>query len=196
MTKILVLTLTAVVFCVGCGDDEPTAPAPAAVDDVIMPLAVGNKWVYDVKQYNIGGMLEDEWTDSLVIEDSGAVAGDMWYVDNGDSQYANRTDGLWFRAASGGVVSLLFKYPVSVNDVWQGSGYAMKLESKTAATSVPLGSYTCYRYLREYPAGTGHGMEFYYLVPDTGIVRYEKRDSDNRFVEEISLLREVVLKGQ
>ncbi len=196
MTKILVLMLMTVVFVVGCGNDEPIAPAPAAADGVIMPLAVNNKWVYDVMQYDIGGMLVDEWTDSLILEDSGTVTTDIWFVDDGDSYYANRADGLWFRAASGGSVSLLFKYPANVNDVWPGSGYAMLLESKTAATSVPLGSYTCYQYVREYPSGTGLGMEFYYLVPDTGIVRYEKRDSSNGFVEEIGLLREVILQDQ
>jgi hypothetical protein len=66
--------LVALALC-GCGDDGPTNAAP--VDPIVVPLAVGNWWVYDTTITPKTGTTE---TDTTTIVGTENLYGEMWYV--------------------------------------------------------------------------------------------------------------------
>jgi hypothetical protein len=155
-----------------------------------MPLAVDNRWDYRVFVFPDTGWPYN-YLDSILIVGVDTTDDVISFVANGEDRFVNRENGLWYLPASGGIWSLLFKYPANVNDFWVTGGaneFLMALLSKNATVETDAGEYTCYKYVREYRYGGG-GAQYFYLVPDAGIVQYENLDATNsRLVEQGQLI--------
>ncbi|MCP4684210.1 MAG: hypothetical protein GY867_02080 [bacterium] len=196
MPRCLLLAGLAVVMIAGsfgCGEDEPTDP-PSDPSGEIMPMEVDNRWDYQVHVYPETGSPYG-YTDSIVINGLDTTDNVVSFVANGNDRFRSRSNGLWYLPASGGDWSLLFKYPVVINETWVtgGAGEArVRLLSKSADVSTPNGDYSCYKYVREY-LYSSRGAEYIYLVPRIGIVRYEYWDSTNTRVGELGLLTDLYL---
>jgi len=160
-----------------------------------MPLAVDNRWDYRVYVYPETGN-PYSYLDSIVILGKDTTDDVISYVANGLDLFRNRSNGLWYLPVSGGDWSLLFKYPVEVNDGWVSGGSSetgVGLLTKNAVVQTPYGDYTCYKYVREF-AYAGRGDEYYYLVPEVGIVQYEYLDVDNTRIVELGQLADLHLE--
>jgi len=142
----------------------------------IMPLAVGNKWVYDV---TISDTVNDhqEYNDSIAIIDDTLVGNEMWFKDQMGRLYTNRADGLW--QLTSGQPMLLVKYPANVGDSFMTelnySGYGgspkMQLAEKAVNISVSVGNFQCYRYHQMVGGFCSFPAEYYYQ-PLIGLIRF------------------------
>lgn len=193
---LIAFLVTALVWSsiIGCGKDEPTEPESPG--GVIVPMAVGNRWDYQVSHYPAGGN-PYQTDDSIVIVGQVNVGGEARYVANANEHFVNRGSGLWYKPSGTSTIYLLFAYPTDIGAVWpsglQGE-VAVTLLSKTSQVTVPHGSYSCYRYLAEYPVSSGQGLRYYYVVPNVGIVQYQIWDSAGINLEELGQLADVQLE--
>lgn len=88
--------------------------------DVIMPLKVGNLWVYRVTDYNTDQTVSKIFYDSLLVQKDTIINGEKWFVVVNpsnkltDPMYLTNTDkGLYFRRSEWGNESLLrAQYPL------------------------------------------------------------------------------------
>jgi hypothetical protein len=144
---------------------------------VIMPLAVGNFWEYHVL-WNDTAHYGDYYDTTYIIRDT-LIRGEDWFVDNHRTYYANRDDGLYI--LSGGMPTLAFKFPTSINDSFPSpytlplhtyETYRLVVHSLSEPVTVPAGTYNCvvYRSLVEpiYPSGFAD----YHYCPNVGMVQF------------------------
>lgn len=113
-----VLILSALIFtcCIlGCSEDTN---GPSS-NGVIMPLAVGNEWVYKVTRYNIGGMVDTVYIDTLSIIGTKLHNGRTVYVFNTDVLGENRDNGYWNGLPFFDTLSLLAKYPCTIGETFR-----------------------------------------------------------------------------
>lgn len=191
--RLLVAAALLVAVAVGCGDEGATNPQPDP-GGVIMPLEVGNRWGYRVHAFPDTGS-PYEYLDSIRITAKDTTDDVISFVANGTDLFTNRSNGLWYFPASSENWSLLFKYPVEVDEVWVTGGagdYLAGLLSKNVTVETTYGEFTCYKYVREYRYGGG-GAQYFYLAPNVGIIKYETLDATNSRLVEQGQLSELSL---
>ena len=156
---------TALLLLGGCSEDS-TGPSS---NGVIMPLAVGNEWVYKVSFYNSDGTVNNTFFDTLRIYDKLYDGQDTIYAFTNNDRYnsndvgANRADGYY--TLSPGPLKIQAKYPTYSGEVFRidtlrGSTldpgtivmtYSCELTNTTIG--IPAGSYMCTKY-RIHSVGT------------------------------------------
>jgi hypothetical protein len=155
-------------FISGCKEnDNPTASTTSR--DVIVPLSVGNQWIYIVTDSTAasGRFIQD--TVTMQITHDTTIQNEKWYVVESQSHpfiptdatkkystaiWINRADGLWVGPHDPGIpfsAYLSIKYPASVNDSWQhprgDDSYPIIIPTVTstnARVDVPAGQFICY----------------------------------------------------
>jgi hypothetical protein len=178
------------VLVAGCesntDSDHTTIP-----DDVILPLAVNNEWVYSETFYDTNGVISRQNSYSYAIVKDSMRLGEKIYIDENGYQYANRTDGLWY--LTDGLFyneqRLAFKYPCKLGDTFpapsfnysgsDGDVVTMTVATVNANVTVPAGTYTCIKYVGEgYMPATDQKTDrrIYYIAPKVGIVLIEDYD--------------------
>jgi hypothetical protein len=151
----------------GCGTNH-NPPAPAAIRDIIIPLSVGNQWIYLVTDGTASSSRCVRDTVMSQISHDTTIQNEKWYVVESHSHpsipsgntkkystilWLNRTDGLWAVPLRPGMQfppCLVVKYPASVNDSWQIHGWldsdiilTPTLVSPTTRVDVPAGQFVC-----------------------------------------------------
>ena len=132
-------------------------------NDEIIPLATGNKWVYNIKVFDSTNVQVYTDVDSSWVERDTTLDGQLWYIlvdEDGPFQIAaNRDDGYYARdvtLASGttdidsvGEAYMSAKYPVSTGETFPNkTGFITEVLSIADSVTVPAGSYSCYKYKR------------------------------------------------
>ncbi|MFH2054972.1 MAG: hypothetical protein ABIJ61_03350 [bacterium] len=148
----------------------------------IVPLAVGNFWVYSNTGFDFVGAFE--YTDTLQITGDTVVNGETWYKatyksasDEGNNfLLTNRSDGLWqWQLYTGGSQELIAKFPAILTDAWAvaagGSKTIVNLD--TLVQSGP-GFFRCIHYSYEYQAVASHE----YYCPNVGLVYRSETEVD------------------
>jgi len=132
-------------------------------NDEIIPLATGNKWVYNIKVFDSTNVQVYTDVDSSWVERDTTLDNELWYIlvdEDGPFQIAaNRDDGYYARdvtLASGttdidsvGEAYMSAKYPVSTGETFPNkTGFITGVLSIADSVTVPAGSYSCYKYKR------------------------------------------------
>ncbi|MGA9116366.1 MAG: hypothetical protein WB626_06290 [Bacteroidota bacterium] len=160
--RLMILFLLSLLLS-ACGrDQEPAGPPPAA--SVILPLASGNSWTYQVisldtaGQQHVGGMMLSVGRDTL-------FGGERWFGLFPGSWSANRPDGVWQREGEGAPY-LFWRFPASAGDSYPVGGDSMTVLSTYQSVAVPHGVHICHVYRQ--------GSDtYYYLAPLVGLVKME-----------------------
>jgi len=149
----------------------------AVVRVPLMPLAVGNRWIYRVREYDTDGNPKADYFDMTKIEKTEYRGSAIWYVDNKSRSYVNYYNGLW-RLGIFDDPYLFAQFPGTANIGYLGDpGWAffnMRERINIIDTRLPVtveaGHYSCYKYC----SYTEDRFEFYhYYAPNVGLVMYE-----------------------
>ena len=144
------LTPLIIFIIIAACDDSPSGPAEYDYDDfkildnqregVIMPLATGNKWVYENwKLYPDGTINEEKQLDSIVVVNSVDTLEGPGYILNGyvpgidfvNYPISNKVNGLWFLVSGG---HLKFKYPIKKGEKWKYSNPIIRIAQSKDTT--------------------------------------------------------------
>ncbi|MEA1980948.1 MAG: hypothetical protein U9N54_08240 [candidate division Zixibacteria bacterium] len=132
-------------------------------NDEIIPLADGNKWVYNIKVFDSTNVQIYSGVDSSWVARDTTLDNQLWHIladKDGPFQIAtNRDDGYYARdvtLASGttdidsvGEAYLSAKYPVNVGETFPNkTGFITEVLSTDDSVTVPAGSFSCYKYKR------------------------------------------------
>ena len=175
-------------------DRNPLTPE-ARDASVIMPLEIGDRWIFDVTDFDSTCSVLKRFVDTLVIVGDKVINGQRWYVTNEGCIVRNSPEGLWSALLVDGEISnltLAAKYPGSTGERWY-YGYAT-IVSADMVLKVPYGEFHCYKYedtmnLEDTPSVS-------YLAPGVGILRaeYYRVTSDGRsYMYEVAELKDVIM---
>jgi hypothetical protein len=174
MRRIFLLVI--LIAIIGCGDDDENPIVTQLMngdclnsnpDCEIIPLAVGNSWVWEEIYYNSSGTeIGRDTLDDQVTRDS-VVNSEVWYFIP-PVWFCNRADGIWYLDLSQG---LWYKYPAGVGDQYGGSPASPNTEvlDVDKRVTLDLGIFSCYEYLI---LGATRDTSFAYVAPGVGIVKY------------------------
>lgn len=151
--KIFNLFIILVLFA-GCGD---SGTETSGNDNEIIPLAIGNTWIYKV--YNIHSSNKDSLllsdTITMTITYKINIDGEDWYYINESekSLFTNRSSGLWileFDDTTNIDVSkamLYYKYPTVVGDRFPTDTAGAQTVSTSYKVVCGAGTFNCIRYV-------------------------------------------------
>ena len=140
---------------VSCKSEEPTLEQEITLDtSVIMPLKVGNTWLYRTVILDTSGNVLSTVHDTVAIVRDTTIGQERWLVNNLGSHYTNRTDGLWGTIQSGSQPIQfvhLAKYPASTNERYPMDPnlyywHWIRVLSVDSVATVPLGQFRSYVY--------------------------------------------------
>jgi len=155
---------------VGCGDDDDSPTNPGTGNNENLPLAMGNKWVMDLKDYT-NDNLDSTYIDSMVIDTSFVRTGQTWYGQKGDDvYYRTGSEGAFQLIDMGGsfLEIKIMKPSAHVGEDWieMVSNDTMKVEVLGVNESVttPAGTFTgCHHYLMSF-RGVTYTQEYWMKV--------------------------------
>ena len=158
-----------------CSDDDtnPTdAPVTESSENAILPLEVGNYWVFETVT-----MEQDSTTtqmDTMKVVNVSLIGGDPWYrvEDFGTLRNFGKSTAIYAKNTE----SIIFPYTAAVGDTMNPMTESGILEGEVLSTelavSVPAGDYFCYVY--KFIEHTGAEYTFY-LSHRIGFIRMEYR---------------------
>ena len=165
--------------------------------DEIVPLKIGNQWVYENISYDTLGQLITTVLDTVTIAKDTTMSGEQWFRLVGSVGYSfdvtNRANG--YNYFFNGAI-LQYKYPVALNERYQTfvatPNDTMVVSSLNALTSTPLGTFTAYKYDRYVP-GRASIRQTSWVMPNQGIIK-EELYAPNGVVVSRAQLRRITLK--
>ncbi|MEW5796869.1 MAG: hypothetical protein AB1772_10990 [Candidatus Zixiibacteriota bacterium] len=194
---ILVFTL---ILLAGCdSSDKSTNPTPPKQ---ILPLTVGNFYVYENAVLDSAGSVIGADTVIWTVAKDTIIQNERWYIMtvNGvrDPEVSlpttNRGDGLWVDGPSG---FLLFKYPAAVNDTVFFGSDTSTVESIHDTITVPAGTFECINYKWVGSRDEDRAYQYHYFSPGVGHVKtdeYYRTTSEFVYVRyRMVLLDELIL---
>jgi len=171
---IILICLLALLILSGCDNDKSTNDNPEI--GVIMKLSVGNTWTYESTRIDtLGNILEIDTVATVIYRDT-LIESERWYIKSDEvplkvnSMLTHRNDGLWI---SGPLPYLLIKYPADINDTWtDANGYHRYwLRAKGVIASVPMGTFSTYKYLSIPTDAFSADSTLLYYAPGYGLVK-------------------------
>ncbi len=160
------------------GGPQPADCIPDTVTHVIVPLAVGNIWLYHKVEYNSSGTVIAEYDTSSSIVSDTLIVDSIWYiVEDGTGALpsniaTNWDDGLWTYAADSTPSELLaLKFPTTIGDSYPYYNVTVHVDDTALSVTVPAGMFTCYYYRMTVPIFGTVGK--IWVSPDIGIVKAE-----------------------
>jgi hypothetical protein len=186
-TSLLLVTLF---LQAGCKKDDNPVNQGGTNPTVLMPLKIGNQWIYRAVSLDSLGNVQNSDTSTFKIVRDTSIQNEKWYFIGRDSTarelLTNRSDGLWYmRLTSSGTVAqsvvLFAKHPANVNDTWLGpDSTTAKLLAKNVSVTVPQGTYSCFQYTyankntqdlqqtKYFPVGVGFVRDEFYSKTSSG----------------------------
>lgn len=155
--KVLIITLLAVsAFVSSCKENTATS-IDTAENSQIIPLEIGNQWIYKNVYYDSAGTPTLNVLDTVTIIKDTTISGEKWFRLQGSVGYSydviHRADGYYYY---GGGAILQYKYPANLNERYQTyiatPTDTMVVASFNSITTVQAGTYTCYQYNRFVPS--------------------------------------------
>jgi hypothetical protein len=158
----------ALVLCLASCDDIGTQ---TEVIGVIMPMKIGNEWVYKETAFDsVGQPIAIDYDTVRIARDS-SLLGEMWFLDNHGILQTNRQDGRWVFA---GTPYMTEKYPARLNDSYvvqdSLSGILARVSGANISVVVPAGAYEAYGY-RWSRLTTANAVADFFFVPNIGMVK-------------------------
>jgi hypothetical protein len=155
----------------------------------IMPLDIGNKWMFNLAVFDtISGDSVVSLDSTKIMRDT-TILDEQWFIDNHGKIRTNRISGLW-GVSGGGDRYLFLKFPASVDESYQADpdlGETITVQSINVLVGVPQGNHICYRY-----GGVVSDPTYkyrYYYKPNFGPVMIEKLTAgSSKIVERRSLI--------
>ena len=173
--------LFSLVLLCGCGASSDNEQI---LDFSIIPLAAGNKWIYETTYYDSTGIVLATRTDSSFVGLTRVVNGKTWYyyINQGtltpEDAFLFRNDslGLWQFNEDLRIESFTLKYPATAGEIYNltdDSSFTatrMLVVSTTEAVSTHKGVFICYRYkpIQREPTNTENEV---YAAPSVGIIK-------------------------
>jgi len=134
----------------------------SAKGENLLPLAVGNKWIYQVKEatYPIQSF-DGAILDSIAIVADTVIEGEKWFVDQNGCRYAADGDRL--------ETTFQVEYPYTpygfVNSGCDHTAVAIETDQAT---------YLCQPFIVSFLAGYRNYRQGYNFAPNVGLVRYDR----------------------
>lgn len=173
------LFLSVVLFVAAC--DSTSIPAEDAGIDALVPLAVGNEWIWRTVERSThrGEVEETVRFDTVRVVSDTSLLGESWFrlrERNGEYLVANRPSGYWQRMppeAGDGNQLLVYKYPAVTGDLftrpsWPDSSEKQVMSLDTTIT-VPAGTFSAVHYAQiwnDKPITCD-----YFVAPGVGLVK-------------------------
>ncbi|MEE9442499.1 MAG: hypothetical protein V3V99_07510 [candidate division Zixibacteria bacterium] len=157
--------------------EQETAPPLAGVD--LMPLEVGNSWVYELAAMDtLTGELTVNKIDTFRVERDTVIDGETFYFISGmglrGTLATNRDDGFWIMGPMGQPI-MLAKFPgVDGEDFSMTVGPSVitnRLDKAGLEIEVPAGKFYCYKYSQV--MGPMRRTTYNYFAPGLGLVKME-----------------------
>lgn len=170
MKQLIALCLFAILFA-SCSNSTDNS---SQTHDDLMPLKVGNYWIYENKDYSLKNQdsLVSQFLDTTLVEASLQVDSKTIFKLKNDFYYCSQSDGMWVYFINGNVVmekSLMFKFPSKVGEIVNFN--PINLQVKTISTNesvkIDLGSYVCYKY----HLTNAYNNSFVYYAPNIGLIK-------------------------
>jgi hypothetical protein len=193
MKKICALSLAFILLIAsGCSDkkETPTGGDNNTPVHYIVPLKNLNSWFGFRNEYNSSGTFVGAVQYVIEVEKDTAVDNATWYIvpiSVGNPPQVNYMN--LFQNGATGDVRLIYdykttpspsrvwlKFPAAVNDTYAtGSDLddTATVTNTDTSITVTLGTYSCYRYEILRHDGNDIYKDYYYLLPDTGFIRWE-----------------------
>lgn len=188
----IVLLLATLAPFISCKNGPPGPPRPPEIldnSDGLIPLRVGNEWIYQYYLYDTSGAVIATFLDTVKVKKDTVLGNERWYnaprlkpadVDFLDF-YTNRINGLWVRRRvirpdwDTAFYYLTFKYPVDQGQFWGSQlGDSTRAISINEIVTTPSGVDTCIKYEDHFQLYAADGIIFYYyLRPNKGWVMFE-----------------------
>ena len=194
---LLLLIFIIVQFQNGCNSNS-TGP-PDEFED-ILPLALGNKWIYQIDNYfdskgNVVDHITEVQYDTMEVVRDTMIGNERWFAIRhsidantnsiGENYYVNRADGIYilttqqFRGSyQYPSVKIFLKYPMEIGDSITFMGEVKKLIAISDSVTINSKNYFCYIYeisniydSTYVPEPERHNL--IYLSPQIGFVRGE-----------------------
>ncbi|MGA2296468.1 MAG: hypothetical protein ABSG15_02855 [FCB group bacterium] len=171
MLKKTILSLIILVIIVFAGCNKTDSPVSPTQSDVLIPLKVGNTWIYQ------GGSKDSVSTDTLKVIRDTIINGVTWYFFNSDSSdvVTNLNDGfydMFIGSYSYMGSGLSFKYPAKVGDTCSSSNNnstqngIRTVLSVNESITVKAGTFKCYKF-QSYGVVTDTTYNFSIYTKDT-----------------------------
>ncbi len=182
-----------ILFAFSCGNDDESTPTNNGTNTpvhYIIPLKYLNSWFGIRAEYNSSGSPVGMAQYAIEVEKDTTVLNETWYVvpiSIGDPPQVNYLD--LYKNGTTGDVRLIYnymtnpspsrlwiKYPAAVNDT---IATGANLEDTAVVThidtsiTIQLGTYSSFRYEIIRHDGNDIYKDYYYLLPDTGFIKWE-----------------------
>ncbi|MFH1700704.1 MAG: hypothetical protein ABIE07_08975 [Candidatus Zixiibacteriota bacterium] len=157
--------------------EEVTAPPLAGVD--LMPLKIGNSWVYELSTMDtLTGELSVSKIDTFRVERDTVLDGETFYFISGmgprGTLATNREDGFWIMGPMGQPI-MLAKFPgLDGDDFSMTLGPTVisnRLDKAGLEIEVPAGKFYSYKYSQV--MGPMRRTTYNYFAPGLGLVKME-----------------------
>jgi hypothetical protein len=177
MKRMLLITAFFVSVLAGMSCDLFTDPENPPIKDNsvgLVPMKLGNKWVFRYIQYDTAGGIEYTRLDSAVVSRDTLINAERWYKirglkpasgDGGD-WYTNRNDGVWVLRSylDTAIAYVQFKFPTYAGESWgnqiQDSSRALAVDS--VVVTPPSRQDTCILYETSFQLYPEDGIRFIY----------------------------------
>jgi len=211
--KINIRIIALLVFLFGGCSTEPSQESPAE----IVPLTIGNTWIYQSKMYDSSDAMIDQWIDTTRIIGDSTINGEKWFwfnwnfyvssstylIKNTPTGYCQFDRNLLINAPV-----LNYKYPAKSGDVYnvifqfKDSIWSFQRTVVTVDTEVivPSASYSCLLYYNPrvpLTSATEVTEQEYFIATGTGIVkenRFRTSFSGRRYLWSATELTKAILK--
>jgi hypothetical protein len=188
------LFLFMALILIGCrGNDKTAGDIPGTEGEksfsregldttVIMPLTIGNMWVYEVSGLDtIDNTMKPVRIDTFEVRRDTIIDGERWFVVKDmtppGGRVINREDGFW-QCRRNQEPFLFLKYPASPGDEYSWDVRDITVENRVIAAdtevTVPAGTFACYRYTQL--TDLQNIIVDYYFAPGAGGIRLEVFD--------------------
>jgi hypothetical protein len=154
----------------------------------IVPLAVGNRWIYQYSYMDDAGTVLESYTDTTTIPSDTNTSSGRWFLARWliePTFGANRSTGFtlldgYREVRPGAQPALLYRYPSNKGDHYQHSflpsdpPFTITVIDTATAVTTPAGTFICYKYLLgTLVRGSEQYVGYHYLSPGVGRVLIE-----------------------
>lgn len=164
---------------------DVTSTMPIQQTPVIMPLAIGNYWIYKFGDVDSSGAWINSTFDTLTIIKDTIVDNERWFIrneTNPSNKFAfnmyliNRTSGLLMRNYIMGDSKHLITFPaqkgnisiISTADTGRSVAFCVKVIDLDVPVNVPKGAFLCYKYAE----GLGNNWDSTAFSPIIDVCNY------------------------
>ena len=203
-----VILVVLIALLAGCKNSDKSSTEPIIdpnTTSVIVPIALGNKWIRSGTVYDTSGSILSTFTDSISVSRDTTIENSKWFVlqmQGLEYMVANYEKGLyWLYGANS--KGIWYQYPAALKDsfiVFGNTSYVRVLSVDTVII-VPAGTFSCYKYQFDSYAfvGTiGGGRTIWFASPNKGFIKSEyytsTPTSKNQYLYSTTQLTKLVLK--